>query len=105
MSHFQNKYLVYFVNITAGLKTFIFLKCCLFFKTFFNLTFFHQLVKSFVIIICVRVVKVHDNYAPTLITAQPVYSEQAIQRTPCNRGHFLVELAESWSNSHRKTPI
>ena len=24
---------------------------------------------------------------------------------PCNRGHIFMELAESWSNSHRKIYI
>ena len=40
-----------------------------------------------------------------LNTVQPVYSGHAIQWTLFNRGLFLVEPAESRSNSHRKAPI
>ena len=38
-------------------------------------------------------------------TVKPVYSGHAIQRTPGYSGHFFLEPANFWSNSHKKTSI
>ena len=38
-------------------------------------------------------------------TVKPTYTGQAIQRTPCNSGHFFVDPSKSRSNLYRKTPV
>ena len=64
----------------------------------FRTPFYKNIYGGLLLFLRIKYFSVHS-------TVEFIYSGHAIQRTPCYNRHFLVEPAESQSNSHRKPPI